>query len=83
MQNQTWVKKQDPKFIKSLTNVENLIQNLSGQVYYFIDLFDQYAAAISKSPIFQEGTSPLDAQNGEDFPTQTSSDPSAEEVVVP
>jgi len=76
------VKKQDPKFIKSLTNVENLIQNLSGQIYYFIDLFDQYAAAISKSPIFQEGTSPLDPQNGEDFPTQTSSEPAPAEAEV-
>lgn len=83
LENKTWVKKQDPKFIKSVEGTQNLIQNLSGQIYFFLDLLDQYNAAISTSPIFKDGTSPLDSQNGEDFPTQTSSDPSVEEVVVP
>jgi len=71
----SWTNAQDPEFIKSLTHIEDVITQLSTQVFIFIDYFEQYVDAIQKSPIF---SAPDDSQYNDSqstAPTQTIPDP--------
>ena len=68
----TWTETQDDEFIKSLEQLKEVIEQLSAQVYIFVDYFEQYCNAISNSPIFNDGTARSNPDNGEVSPTQTS-----------
>jgi hypothetical protein len=68
----TWTESQDPEFINNLTQVKNIVENLSTQIFVFLDYFEQYAAALRNSPIFQQYDDVEESQNGEVSPTQTS-----------
>ena len=71
----TWTELQDPEFIKSLTRIEDVITQLSTQVFVFIDYFEQYVDAIQKSPVF---SAPDDSQFNDSQstnPTQTIPEP--------
>lgn len=71
LNDEEWVKQQEPEFINLLRQLSNLTQNLSAQVYIFIDLFQQYIAAMYQSPLFSDGTAQSDDSTGTS-PTQTS-----------
>jgi hypothetical protein len=73
LSDQEWVKTQDEEFVKLLTQVSNVVQNLSAQVYIFISLYQQYVQAMEQSPIFSPGAAPSDeGEHGNVSPTQTS-----------
>jgi hypothetical protein len=71
LSDEAWVKEQDPEFINLLRQLSNITQNLSAQIYIFIDLFQQYVAAMYQSPLFNMGTAPSDEVSTGTSPTQT------------
>ena len=79
MENKTWVKKQDPKFIKALTSVNDVLNEISTHLYIMVSYFEQYVNAIHTSPLFNNA--PVADENDNEYsnPTQTFSAP-AEEV---
>jgi hypothetical protein len=68
----TWTDTQDDEFIKSLEKLRGVIEQLSAQIYIFVDYFEQYYNAVSNSPLFNEEAAMSASQNGEVSPTQTS-----------
>jgi len=58
-------------------------ENLVSQIYIFIEYFHQYVDAVQESAVFSPTKVGEVPEDGKVYPTQTSSDPSAEEVVVP
>lgn len=79
MENKTWVKKQDPKFIKALNNIDNALGELSSHLFVMINYFEQYVGAVQSTPLFMEAIKPDENDNEYASPTQTFSAP-AEEV---
>lgn len=71
LSDKTWTDTQDDEFIKSLEQLRTVIEQLSAQIYIFVDYFEQYYNAIANSPIFNETAARSASQNGEVFPTQT------------
>ena len=71
LNDEEWVKTQDPEFIKLLRQLSNLTENLSAQIYVFVDLFQQYIAAMYASPLFSGGAAQSVDSTGTS-PTQTS-----------
>jgi len=69
---QTWIDTQDAEFINTLTQVKNVIQNITGQLYSFLEYFDLYVAGVYSSPIFAADSALRDQENGNLSPTQTS-----------
>ncbi len=73
------MKKQDPKFIKSLNNIDKAFGELTTHLYMMISYFEQYVEAVHASDLF----APVMVQDKNDNeysdPTQTFSAP-AEEV---
>lgn len=70
---EAWVASQDEKFVESLRVIERTIQNISAQIYVFVDLFEQYIRAVYTSPVFLPPASddkPAD-DNEYQAPTQT------------
>lgn len=67
-----WVATQEPEFINLLNQIGNVIQNLSAQIYIFIDLYQQYVMAMQSSPLFSAPDTAKDADHGNVSPTQTS-----------
>ena len=67
----TWTETQDDEFIKSLEQLKTVIEQLSAQVYIFVDYFEQYYNAVANSPIFNEAAAMSASQSGEVSPTQT------------
>lgn len=58
--------------------MQSVVQNMSTQIFVFIDLFQQYVNAIYQSPIFVRPTG--DAQeNGDDNPNTNSAQPTSSE----
>jgi hypothetical protein len=49
LNNDEWVKSQDPELIDALGECENLFHSLAQQLYRFIDCFEQYAHALEVS----------------------------------
>ena len=66
-----WIETQDAEFIKSLEQIRTVIEQLSAQIYIFVDYFEQYYNAIANSPLFNESAAMSDPDNGEVSPTQT------------
>ena len=83
MENKTWVKKQDPKFIKALTSIDNTLVQLSTHLYVMVSYFEQYVEAVHGSSLF--ASAPVQDKNDNEYPnpTQTFSAPAevAAEVV--
>lgn len=79
LQNQTWVKKQDPKFIKALNNIDNAFADLTTHLYMMISYFEQYVEAVQSSDLFAPLVEKDKNDNEYSSPTQTFS-ASAEEV---
>jgi hypothetical protein len=79
LENKTWTKKQDPKFIKALTAVEGVFNELSTHLYVMVSYFEQYVEAIQASPLY--ASAPEESKNDNEYinPTQTFPAP-AEEV---
>ena len=75
MENKTWVKKQDPKFIKALTNVDNVLGELSSHLYVMVNYFEQYVNAVQSSPLFYNAPVTDKNDNESSNPTQTFSAP--------
>lgn len=71
LNDEEWIKTQDPEFINTLKQLNLITQNLSAQIYIFIDLFQQYVAAMYQSPLFNVGTAPSDDGVTATSPTQT------------
>lgn len=72
--NDEWVKSQDPEFVNSISMCEQIIHELSQQLYIFLDAFEQYANMLEANvrvPSFDT------APDSEEFtgPTQTSAKP--------
>ena len=67
----TWTEAQDDEFIKSLEQLKTVIEQLSAQVYIFVDYFEQYCNAITSSPLFNQEAARSNPDNGEVYPTQT------------
>jgi hypothetical protein len=74
LSDKTWTDTQEPEFINNLTQVNNIVENLSAQVFLFLNYFQQYAEAVHNSPIFAQYNFPEDQENGNLSPTQTSQD---------
>lgn len=79
MENKTWTKKQDPKFIKALKNIDDSLAQLSTHLYVMVNYFEQYVEAIQASPLY--ASAPEEDKNDNEYsnPTQTFS-AAAEEV---
>ncbi len=77
LENKTWTKKQDPKFIKALTGVEGVFNELSTHLYVMVSYFEQYVDAIHSSPLFAPVVE-QDKNDNEYSPTQTFSAPADE-----
>ncbi len=73
------MKKQDPKFIKALTSVESVFNELSTHLYVMVSYFEQYVEAIQASPLYAPSVEESKNDNEYSDPTQTFSEP-AEEV---
>ena len=67
-----WVDQQDSEFINTLHQLGNVVQNLSTQVYLFIDIYQQYVMAMQQSPIFSAPETAQSDEHGSVSPTQTS-----------
>lgn len=67
----SWIETQDDEFIKSLEQLKTVIEQLSAQIYIFVDYFEQYYNAVANSPLFNDGTARSESENGEVSPTQT------------
>lgn len=67
-----WIATQEPEFINLLNQIGNVVQNLSAQIYIFIDLYQQYVMAMQSSPLFSAPGTAQDADHGNVSPTQTS-----------
>jgi hypothetical protein len=63
--------------------MKDMSQNLISQIYVFIDYFHQYVDAVQESAVFAPTKIGEVPEDGKVCPTQTSSDPAPEEVVVP
>ena len=83
IQDQTWTSKHSEEDIKFFNDVKDMSENLVSQIYVFIEYFHQYVDAVQESAVFSPTKVEEVPENGKVYPTQTSSDPSAEEVVVP
>lgn len=68
----TWTDAQDSEFIESLEQIKIVIEQLSAQIYIFVDYFEQYYNAVANSPLFNEAAAMSTPENGEVLPTQTS-----------
>ena len=66
-----WVNQQDPEFINNLHQLGNVVQNLSTQIYLFIDIYQQYVMAMQQSPIFSAPETAQSDEHGSVSPTQT------------
>ena len=73
------MKKQDPKFIKALTNIDVALGDLSNHLYMMVSYFEQYVEAVHSSPLFAPLLEEDKNDNEYSDPTQTFSAP-AEEV---
>lgn len=71
LNDEEWIKTQDPEFINLLKQINIITQSLSAQIYIFIDLFQQYVAAMYESPLFNPTTAPSDEGGTAMSPTQT------------
>lgn len=71
LQETEWVEQQDPAFINNLHQLGNIVQNLSTQVYLFLDLFAQYVEAMQAAPLFSTGSAAPSDEHGNVSPTQT------------
>ena len=69
------MKKQDPKFIKALTAVEGVFNELSTHLYVMVSYFEQYVEAIHSSPLFLPAVAENENDNEYTNPTQTISEP--------
>jgi hypothetical protein len=74
LSDKTWTDTQEPEFVNNLTQINNIVENLSAQVFLFLNYFQQYATAISSSPVFSQYADPDVRENGNLSPTQTSQD---------
>jgi hypothetical protein len=80
---QTWTSKHSEEDVKFFNDVRDMSENLVSQIYIFIEYFHQYVDAVQESAVFSPTKVGEVPEDGKVYPTQTSSDPSAEEVVVP
>jgi len=80
---QTWMSKHSEEDVKFFNDVRDMSENLVSQIYIFIEYFHQYVDAVQESAVFSPTKVEEVPEDGKVYPTQTSSDPSAEEVVVP
>jgi hypothetical protein len=64
LNDKSWTESQDPELIKAITEMQSVLQNMSTQIYIFIDLFQQYVGAMYQSPIFAKPAGD-EAQNGD------------------
>ena len=73
LSDKTWTDAQDAEFIKNLSQIKNVVENLMVQISVFIDYFDQYVQAVHQASIFTSGPTTSDSENGEVSinPTQT------------
>lgn len=69
-----WVASQDEKFIESLRVVERTIQNISAQIYIFVDLFEQYIRAVYASPVFLPPAGDDKPADDDAYPAPTQTD---------
>lgn len=74
LEDTTWTEAQDPEFIKALTDVRNIINNLAGELQTFMAIYYEYTRLIATNMMLVPG--PVDAdENVEGIPTQTSAEP--------
>ena len=83
VQDQTWTSKHSEEDVKFFNDLRDMSENLVSQIYVFIEYFHQYVDAVQESAVFSPTKVGEVPEDGNVYPTQTSSDPSAEEVVVP
>jgi hypothetical protein len=79
----SWTDKFSEDDVKFFGDVKDMSQNLINQIYVFIDYFHQYVDVIQSSAVFSPEFNEQKREDGKVYPTQTSSDPAPEEVVVP
>lgn len=76
LEDTTWTEAQDPEFIKALTDVRSIINNLAGELQTFMSIYYEYTRLIATNMMLVPG--PVDEeQDVEGIPTQTSSEPPA------
>lgn len=74
LEDTTWTETQEPEFIKALTDVRNIINNLAGELQTFMSIYYEYTRLIATNMMLVPG--PTDEeQNVEGIPTQTIPDP--------
>ncbi len=67
---QTWTDAQDADLIEALRGTEEIITQLSNQIYIMTDYLEQYYVAVRALPLFTAGDEPnSDSQSAS--PTQT------------
>ena len=71
LEDEAWVASQDEKFIESIRVVERTIQNISAQIYIFVDLFEQYIRAVYTSPVFLPPAGDEKPANDDEYPAPT------------
>lgn len=73
--NKSWTDTQDEELIKSLTQVETVLGDVTTYLYIMVNYFEQYVHAVQTSPLF---VTPSDSSENDDVsngPTQTSPAP--------
>jgi hypothetical protein len=71
LEDKVWVIAQDEQFIESLRVIERALQNMSAQIYVFVDLFEQYIRAVYQSPVFLPPAGEEKPENDEAYPAPT------------
>lgn len=74
----TWTDKFSEEDVKFFNDMRDMSQNLISQIYIFIEYFHQYVDAVQESAVFSRGAEEQKQEDGDIYPTQTSSAPAAE-----
>lgn len=70
MTDKTWTDAQDADLIEALSNTQEIITQLSNQIYIMTDYLEQYYVAIRALPLFTASDNP-DDDSQSSSPTQT------------
>ena len=70
MKDQTWTEAQDADLLEALRGTEEIVTQLSTQIYLMTDYLEQYYVAVRALPLFTAGDTPSD-DSQLSSPTQT------------
>ena len=70
LEDTTWTETQEPEFIKALTDVRNVINNLAGELQTFMAIYYEYTRLIAENMMLVPAPVYGD-ENVEGIPTQT------------